>query len=66
MQHQDPKLTKLYKGANVTVSYYCDYVHECFQITGSVEKIDSFWQLVQIGECIISFTEIDEITLHNR
>ena len=66
MQHQDPKLTKLYRGANVTVSYYCDYAQEYFHLTGTVEEIESFWQLIQIEKCLIGFNEIDKISFHER
>ena len=54
-------LIDLRKGQNVTVVYYNDYEEEYLQLTGTVEKVDSYWQLLQIGKIAIGFDEISEI-----
>lgn len=54
-------LIDLRKGQNVTVVYYSGYEEEYLQLTGAVEKVDSYWQLLQVGNIAISFDEISEI-----
>lgn len=54
-------LVDLRKGQNVTVVYYNDYEEEYLQLTGTVEKVDSYWKLLQIGNVAIDFEEISEI-----
>ena len=54
-------LVDLRKGQNVTVVYYNDYEEEYHQLTGAVEKVDSYWRLLQIGNIAIDFEEISEI-----
>lgn len=54
-------LVDLRKGQNVTVVYYNDHEEEYLQLTGVVEKVDSYWQLLQIGNVAIDFDEISEI-----
>ena len=54
-------LVDLRKGQNVTVVYYNDYEEEYLQLTGVVEKVDSYWQLLQIGKIAIDFKEISAI-----
>lgn len=54
-------LVDLRKGQNVTVVYYNDYEEEYLQLTGVVEKVDSYWQLLQLGNIAIGFDEIAEI-----
>ena len=54
-------LVDLRKGQNVTVVYYNDYEEEYLQLTGVVEKVDSYWQLLQIGKIAIDFEEISAI-----
>ena len=54
-------LVDLRKGQDVTVVYYNDYEEEYHQLTGAVEKVDSYWRLLQIGNIAIDFEEISEI-----
>ena len=54
-------LVDLRKGQSVTVVYYKDYEEEYLQLTGVVEKVDSYWQLLQLGNIAIGFDEISEI-----
>ena len=54
-------LVDLRKGQNVTVVYYNDYEEEYLQLTGVVDKIDYYWQLLQLGNIAIGFDEISEI-----
>ena len=56
-------LSKLQTGDRVTLSYYCQYGKQYCQLTGTVTKIDSFWQEIQIGSMTICFSEIDSIIL---
>ena len=56
-------LIDLRKGQNVTVVYYNDYEEEYLQLTGQVEKVDSYWQLLQVGNVAIGFDEISDICM---
>jgi hypothetical protein len=55
------QLSQLHKGDIVTVVYYCIYEQEYHQLTGSVAKMDTYWNLLQIGNIAINFSEITEI-----
>lgn len=54
----DRTLRELEKGQVVTAVYFYEYSHEYFQLTGEVAKIDSYWNLLQIGNTAIDFKEI--------
>ena len=54
-------LVDLRKGQNVTVVHYNGYEEEYFQLTGSVEKVDAYWKLLQVGNIAIDCDEISEI-----
>lgn len=54
-------ITNLTIGQLVTVVYYCGYKEDYCQLTGSVVKVDLFWNSLQIGSTIIDFSEIYEI-----
>jgi len=54
-------ITNLTIGQLVTVVYYCSYEEDYCQLTGSVAKVDPFWDSLQIGSTIIDFSEIYEI-----
>ena len=55
------QLSQLRKGTIVTVVYYCIYEQEYHQLTGAVEKIDTYWKLLHVGQLSIDFAEIVEI-----
>jgi len=56
-------LLNLRKGSIVTVVYYCT-LERCYrQITGSVTKLDFYWQYLQIGEVCIDLDVIYEVIL---
>ena len=57
------QLSGLEKGSMITVVYYSEYEQEYCQLTGAVEKVDAFWQLLQIGNISIDFQEISGIEL---
>lgn len=57
------KLTSLQKGKTVTIVYYCEYGKEYRQLTGPLDKIDYYWETVQIGNSSIGFSEIFDIIL---
>ena len=54
-------LTRLCKGQQVTVVYYGTMERETLQITGSVMKVDAYWQILQVNKVAIDFSEIYEI-----
>ena len=56
-------LTSLRKGQIITIVYYCEYGQEYRQLTGPLEKVDLFWDTIQIGCTCISFNELFEIIL---
>ena len=45
----------------MTVVFYCRYREEYCQITGKVEKVDTFWGFLQVGAVCIDFDDIAEI-----
>ena len=55
-------LTELRKGQQVTVVYYGTMEQETLQITGTVMKVDPYWQTLQVNKVAIDFSEIYEIT----
>lgn len=55
-------LTKLQKGQIITVIYYGDYEQNYIQLTGPVTKVDPYWNNLQIGNTILNFPEIYQIT----
>ena len=56
-------LTSLRKGQIITIVYYCEYGQEYRQLTGPLEKVDLYWDTIQIGCTCISFNELFEIIL---
>ena len=54
-------LTELRKGQHVTVVYYGTMEQETLQITGTVMKVDPYWQALQVNKLVIDFSEIYEI-----
>ena len=54
-------LLDLQKGQIITVVYYGIYEQAYLQLTGPVSKIDSYWSNLQIGNTVISFSEIDQL-----
>ena len=58
------KLTGLRKGQTVTIVYYCEYGKEYRQLTGPVEKIDYYWESLQIGNSSINFSELFDVIVH--
>lgn len=57
------KLANLHKGQIVTIVYYCEYGQEYRQLTGPVEKVDLYWETIQIGNSCINFGELFNIIL---
>ena len=54
-------LLELRKGQQVTVVYYGAMEQETLQITGTVMKVDAYWQTLQVNKVAIDFSEIYEI-----
>ena len=57
------KLCSLEKGQIVTIVYYGMYEQNYKQLTGPVEKIDTYWKSVQLGNVQIHFSEISDILI---
>ena len=55
------KLCSLEKGQIVTIVYYGMYEQNYKQLTGQIEKIDTYWKSVQLGNVQIHFSEISDI-----
>ena len=56
-------LCALQPGDMITVIYYCSYGEEYRQLTGHVEKVDGYWQMLQIGTSCVDYTDIVEVAL---
>ena len=54
-------LSELYKGKWITVVYYGSMEQETLQVTGTVMKVDAYWQTLQVDKLVIDFSEIYEI-----
>ena len=54
-------LSELRKGQQITVVYYGSLEQETHQVTGTVAKVDPYWQILQINRIAIDFAEIYEI-----
>ncbi len=54
-------LSDLRKGQQVTVVYYGTVEQETLQITGTVVKVDPYWQTLQVNKVAIDFSEIYKI-----
>ena len=54
-------LSELRKGDQITVVYYGSVEQETLQITGTVTKVDAYWQTLQVNKVAIDFSEIYEI-----
>ena len=54
-------LIELRKGQQVTVIFYGNLEEEELQITGTVMKVDPYWQTLQVNKVAIDFSEIYEI-----
>ena len=57
-------LATLKPGDEVTVEYYCQYGNCYKQITGKIQKVDSFWEQLELNDISISLQEIYCITLN--
>ena len=55
------QLSKIQKGDEIQVVYYCDCCKQYCHISGIVMKVDSFWKTLQINEVVIDFDDIYSI-----
>ena len=55
-------LMGLHKGQIITVVYYGIYEQNYLQLTGPVTKVDPNWNNLQIGNTILNFPEVYQIT----
>lgn len=46
-----------------TLSYICRYSGEYRQITGTIHSVDPFWEILQIDNLIIDFSELVAISM---
>ena len=56
-------LSGLRKGQRITVVYYGRVEEAYLQLTGTVMKVDPYWELIQIDHVGINFEEIYQIDL---
>lgn len=56
-------LTSLRKGQIITIVYYCEYGQEYRQLTGPMEKVDFYWNTIQVGNSSIGLSELHDIIL---
>ena len=61
VEELNQKLCNLEKGQIVTIVYYGIYEQDYKQLTGQIEKIDTYWKSVQLGNIQIHFSEISDI-----
>lgn len=61
IEELNESLMELHTGDEVTVEYYCQYESRYKQLTGTVKKVDIFWEALQIGESLVAFSEISNI-----
>ena len=54
-------LSELRKGEQITVVYYGSLERETLQLTGTVTKVDAYWQTLLVNKVAIDFSEIYEI-----
>lgn len=54
-------LSELRTGEQITVVYYGSLEQKTLQITGTVTKVDAYWQKLGINQVMIDFQEIYEI-----
>ena len=54
-------LSNLRKGQQITVVYYGRMEQETLQITGTVMRVDAYWQTLQVNKMVSDFSEIYEI-----
>ncbi len=57
-------LSDLRKGQQVTVVYYCTMEQETLQITGTIMKVDPYWQTLQVNNVAIDFSEIYDVLVN--
>ena len=60
IQEINEQLVNLQKGQTATIVYYGMYEQKYLQTTGKVHNIDSMWQLIQVRNVCIDFSEILE------
>ena len=57
-------LSDLRKGQQVTVVYYGTMGQETLQITGTIMKVDPYWQTLQVNNVAIDFSEIYDVLVN--
>lgn len=55
------RLSDLKPGQLVTMVYYCDYMQEIHQLTGTVSKVDGYRKTLEVGNVSIDFSELYEM-----
>ena len=59
-------LTMLLEGDIVSVTYYCQYGRQYQRLTGTLRRVDDYWNEVQVEKTVIGFGEILDIYLHRQ
>lgn len=55
------QLSQLHRGQQVTVIYDGKFENKRMRISGTVVSVDNYWQVLQIRNTVIDFSEICEI-----
>lgn len=56
-------LQELKKGEQITVVYYCMYEENYLQLTGALTKVEPYWNVLQLDNICIDFSDIYDIIL---
>ena len=56
-------MLSLRKGQKVSVIYYEEYEKSYVYLTGTVTKVDPYFELLQVDNRAVYFSEIDDIIL---
>lgn len=54
-------LAELRRGQQITVVYDGKFEHQRLRISGAVVCVDNYWEILQIKNIVIDFSEIYEI-----
>lgn len=61
IEELDQAIRNLQIGDMITVVYYCKYRTEYCQLTGILEKSDTYWCYLQVGAVCVDYSDILKI-----
>ena len=62
-EHVKGQLAALHRGQQITVIYNGRFEQQQLRITGKVVLIDNFWNILQVNQIGIDFSEIQKILI---